>query len=99
MNIVITNPAKSNLRKLYNYYKEEVSEKLAERIKLDLLNTILKLETHPYLGQKEELLASLNLDHRYIIKGHYKIIFRIESDIIYITDFFDSRQNLNKMRG
>ena len=99
MNIVITDPAKSNLRKLYNYYKKEVSKKLAERIKLDLLNTISKLETHPYIGQKEEHLASLDLDHRYLVKGHYKIIYRIENDIIYITDFFDSHQNPTKIRG
>ncbi len=99
MDIVITNPAKSNLRKLYNYYKKEVSKKLAERIKLDLLKTISKLKTNPYIGQKEEQLASLNLNHRYLVNGHYKIIYRIEGDTIYITDFFDSRQNPTKMKG
>ncbi len=99
MNLVITNPAKSNLNKLYNYYKKEVSKKLAERIKLDLLKTISLLNTHPYIGQKEESLAALNLNHRYLVNGHYKIIYRIEGDTVYITDFFDSRQNPTKIRG
>ena len=99
MVIVITNPAKSNLRKIYNYYKKEVSKKIAESIKLDLLKTISKLENHPYIGQIEEHLASLNLNHRYLVTGHYKIIYRIEGNTIYITDFFDSRQNPTKMKG
>ncbi len=98
MDIVITNPAKASLRKLYNYYKKKVSTKLAKRIKSELRITISKLETHPYVGQVEEQLASLNLDHRYLVNGHYKIIYRIEKDRIYITDFFDSRQGPSKQK-
>jgi len=99
MDIVITNLAKSSLRKLYNYYKKEVSKKLAERIKLELLETISKLESFPYIGQIEEQLASLNLGHRYLVNGHYKIIYRIEKNRIYITDFFDTRQDPSKVKG
>ena len=99
MDIVITNPAKSSLRKLYNYYKKDVSKKLADRIKLELLETILKLESHPYIGQIEEQLVSLNLGHRYLVNGHYKIIYRIEKNRVYITDFFDTRQNPSKVKG
>ena len=99
MDIVITNPAKASLRKLYNYYKKQVSKKVADRIKLELLETILKLESHPYIGQIEKQLISLNLDHRYLVNGHYKIIYRIEKDKIYITDFFDSRQDPSKSKA
>jgi toxin ParE1/3/4 len=50
-------------------------------------------------GQREELLQHLNEDHRRIVEGHFKIIYKAEGDIIYITDFFDSRQNPNKMKS
>lgn len=38
-------------------------------------------------------------EHRRIIEGHYKIIYRVEGQAIYITDIFDSRQDPNKMKG
>ena len=99
MNIIITNPAKNSLRKLYNYYKRNASIKLAEKIKLELIASITNLETYPYMGQVEEHLASFDLGHRYLVNGHYKIIYRIEKERIYITDFFDSRQDPSKVKA
>lgn len=99
MYIVITNPAKASLRKLYKYYKKEASTELAERIKTELIETISKLETHPYVGQIEEQLASSDLGHRYLVNGHYKVIYRVTKDKIYVTDFFDSRQNPSKVKA
>ena len=47
---------------------------------------------NPFFGQKEDFLASLNKNHRHIILGNYKIIYRVEEDkIIYINEIFDSR--------
>jgi len=37
--------------------------------------------------------------HRRIIEGHFKIVYKIERDIIYITDFFDTRQDTGKIKG
>ena len=47
----------------------------------------------------EEYLRHLNLGHRRIVTDHYKIIYRIEDQVIYITDIFDTRQNPGKMKG
>ncbi|MEO0555107.1 MAG: type II toxin-antitoxin system RelE/ParE family toxin [Bacteroidota bacterium] len=57
------------------------------------------LAANPYKGQREEYLRHLEEDHRRIIEGHYKIIYKIENGAIYITDFFDSRQDTSKMKG
>jgi hypothetical protein len=51
------------------------------------------------MGQKEKYLEHLGQSHRRIIEGHYKIIYRIEEEVIYITDIFDTRQDRTKMKG
>jgi plasmid stabilization system protein ParE len=64
-----------------------------------LLNKTDSLGKNPFLGQKEEYLEHLDKDHRRLIEGHFKIIYRIEDDKIYVTDFFDTRQDPNNMKG
>jgi hypothetical protein len=39
----------------------------------------------------------MNLGHRYLVEGNFKIIYRIVDDIIWVTDIFDSRQDPEKM--
>ena len=63
------------------------------KIKDSILDRTEALNTLPYSGQIELTLEHLNLGHRRIIEGHCKIIYRVneELQVIYITDFFDSR--------
>lgn len=58
-----------------------------------------KLALNPYKGQVEEYLKHLKQDHRRVIEGHFKIIYKIEGATIYVTDFFDTRQEVFKMKG
>ena len=39
----------------------------------------------------------LNNNHRYLVSGNHKLIYRIVGDEIIINDVFDTRQNLSKM--
>jgi plasmid stabilization system protein ParE len=73
-------------------------EKVLE-IRNQLLDKADTLVTNPHLGQYEEYLDHLEKDHRRLIEGNFKIIYRIENGCIYITDFFDTRQDLKKMKG
>lgn len=59
----------------------------------------MTLKVNPYKGQLESYLEHLNLSHRRIIEGNYKIIYRVDSNTIFITDIFDSRQDPSKMKG
>jgi mRNA-degrading endonuclease RelE of RelBE toxin-antitoxin system len=54
---------------------------------------------NPFIGQQEEYLAHLNKGHRRLIEGNYKIIYRVQDDVIYVTDIFDSRQDPAKMKS
>ena len=51
------------------------------------------------MGQREEYLEHLGQSHRRIIEGNYKIIYRIDGDMIYVTDIFDTRQDPGKMKA
>jgi hypothetical protein len=74
------------------------SEKVIE-IKEHLFDRANSLASNPKKGQLEEYLEHLKEDHRRIIEHHFKIIYKIVDESIYITDFFDSRQNPEKMKG
>ena len=63
----------------------------------DILAVTSQLEKNSQIGQIEELLKEMEGGHRYIVKDNYKIIYKIQSPKIYITDEFDTRQNPDKI--
>ncbi len=77
-----------------NYSTEDISN-LRDR----LFDKADSLAFNPRIGQYESALAYLGKGHRRVIVGKFKIIYLIEGDKIYITDFFDTRQNPTKMKG
>ena len=97
MTIITTDFAKAQLRDIYNYYSREVSENTALKLINKILSAIDDLGRHLSLGVKEPLLAEINLGHKFIVAGNYKIIFHLEGKTIYITDIFDCRQNPSKI--
>lgn len=68
-------------------------------LKNTLFDRADSLVLNPYKGQLEDYLNHLKLDHRRIIEGHFKIVYRVEKKFIYVTDFFDSRQDPSKMKS
>jgi len=44
-------------------------------------------------GQIEGNLQKLGEDHRYLVEGNYKIIYKKVKEGILITDVFDTRQD------
>ena len=68
-------------------------------IRNNLFKKADSLGNHPYTGQKEEYLEHLDREHRRVVEGYFKIIYRVENQTVYITDFFDTRQDPTKMKG
>jgi plasmid stabilization system protein ParE len=87
------------LKNIFDYYSFRVSKKIAERIIQEIKEKSKSLVFQSFIGQEEEFLAHLNLGHRYILAGNYKIVYRIDKEYIYIVDIFDTRQNPTKMKG
>ena len=57
------------------------------------------LKKFPYSGQKETILLTPHKEYRRLTIGHFKIIYFIEQESVYITDIFDTRQDPTKMKG
>jgi toxin ParE1/3/4 len=98
MKVLWTKSALVSLYDIYKYYKENVSITIACKIRDLVLSGTVQLRKHSQSGQVEELLKDLNVNHRYIVRGNYKIIYKIQTDTIYITDVFYTRQNPDKIK-
>ena len=98
MKVLWTKSALASLHGIYRYYKENVSITIACKIRDNILASVSQLEKHSLIGQIEELLEDMEGGHRYIVKDNYKIIYKIQTNTIYITDIFDTRQNPDKIK-
>jgi len=98
MRLIYTIQALKSLQECLDFLPPEVSPEKVNKIRDKILTKADMLLLNPKLGQIEEYLTPLNLFHRRIIEGNYKIIYRVEDENIFITDIFDSRQNPDKMK-
>lgn len=96
--IIWTNFAISELKQIYFYYHMVAGQKIADKIRRSIFNSTKPLIKQPLIGAIEENLIELKQQHRYIVEGNYKIIYRLINNDIYITDIFDCRQNPEKMK-
>lgn len=98
MKLIWTRFAVTSLHDIFVYYAEMASPSTASKIRVGIVSEVNKLAKFPFAGQIEDLLLPLKQQHRYLLKGHYKIIYRIVEDEIVITDVVDTRQNPNKIK-
>ena len=95
MKVVFTENSYQALLEIQEFLrlKQKLSEEKILLITQELLDCAEELQNFPERGQEEEYLEHLNLNHRRIIVNHCKIIYRLNNNTIFITDFFDTRQN------
>jgi len=101
MKVVLTDQSIERLENALRFYLEELQipkEKVIE-IKNGLIRSARSLSRRPYKGQYEPYLAKLKQGHRRLIEGNFKIVYRVEDNVIYVVDFFDSRDDPKKMNG
>lgn len=73
-------------------------EKL-EAVIEQVLEETRRLTQWPHAGQAEVWLAGREHEYRRLVAGNFKIIYRIEGEVIQVTDIFDARQDPSRMRG
>ena len=98
MKVLWTKSSLASLYDIYKYYHENVSITIAYKVRDNVLAAASQLEKHAQIGQIEELLKEMEGGHRYIVKDNYKIIYKILTNKIYITDVFDTRQDPDKIK-
>ena len=89
--------ASETLRDIYIYYKGVAGKNIADKIKKTVFSATKQLGKYPKSGTVEDNLTILGEDHRYIIKGNYKIIYKPVKEGLLITDVFDTRQDPEKI--
>jgi plasmid stabilization system protein ParE len=97
-NIQWSKLALKNLKKVHTFYIKTANNEVADKVVDELFSNIKTLEHSSFIGQLESTLKNLKKEHRYLVLQHCKIIYRVESDIIYITHVFDTRQNPLKLK-
>ena len=98
MKLVYTEQALVSLEELLGFIETKVSHEKLIEIRDQILDRADTLLLQPLKGQKEPFLEHLGLGHRRLVESHYKIIYRVVGEYIYVTDIFDSRQDPDKMK-
>jgi len=101
MKVIYTDQAHDSLDDLSRFLLEGQGwtlEKLLE-LRTTILDKADSLKTTYNHYQQKEYLEHLGKNHKRAIEGYFKIIYRVEEKLIYVTDFFDTRQDPEKMKG
>ena len=97
--IIWSDKALKQLDSIYEFIAKD-SPKTAFKIINLLFNEVEILPTFPTLGKIDESLKFLKQDHRFLIKGNYKIVYHINDEVkvIVINVVFDARQNPDNLK-
>jgi len=96
MKVVWQEAAKVGRRQVSAYIRKEFGTKRAKRFRLEIDETVSLLMRSPGIGQIDSLYADRPQPYRsIIINGLNKMVYRIDGDIIYIVDFWDTRREPN----
>ncbi len=99
MKLQYTLPARQRLTEIEDYLTVHASERSAIRIVDGLLKKAQSLAANPLKGRPVRQLAHRGKEHRGLSASRYKVIYYVEGETIYITDFFDTKQHPARMRG
>jgi len=96
--VIVSPIAKVRLKKIYSYYKENVSLEVARKIRNGLLDEVDTLKKRPESKALLRMKKRVVPPYRYIKKWSYKIIFQVfeNEDFVSVVDFMHDRENPNK---
>lgn len=89
--------ALQDLESIYEF-QEGKSIQTAQTLYQILIQAILPLSRFPEMAPREPLLEAYAQEYRaLVVKKHYKIIYYISEDSIYIVTIWDCGQSLNRL--
>ena len=94
MQIIWYNQAEQDLSANIAFIAQDSTEN-ALRVLEEIITIIDSLALFPYKYPKEPIYNVENI--RFVTKWSYKIIYRVETDIIYILRIFNTHQNPAKI--
>ena len=70
-------------------------EEIIDRV----LKGMQRLLEWPKAGQVEIWMEGKEYVYRRLVIGNFKVIYRIDGEVVYVTDIFDMRQDPTRMKG
>jgi toxin ParE1/3/4 len=99
LKLEIADSAWERLDHLAHYWVQHNSMDRIEAMVDELLDQAEWLRSHPRAGAIEIHKEHTRYRYRRWVVRSVKIVYRITRTAIRVTDFFDARQDPNKMRG
>ena len=101
--VEITPQAEQHYWELLLYLYQTHSVDSAEHKSDEILNLALSLDNNPYRGRIENQLEYLNKSHRFLVyfitnRKTVKIIYFVENNIVYVTDFFTTEMDPDRIK-
>lgn len=88
---------KTKFAKTAKYINKEFGHQSKDKFLLEVRQTKCLLETNPYIGSVEPLLADRSTTYYSIVVNHLnKIVYRIMDDYLEVADFWDTRREPKK---
>lgn len=99
MRIEISPKARQQLLAITDYYAEWGGLRSVERLLDKIVEKQQKILRYPKAYHPEPLLVERKIVYRsVIINDYYKMIYRIDNDVITIAAFWDMRMNPNRLK-
>lgn len=86
--IIWTNQAKSEVKKIYDYFKEK-SPQGAKNVRTDLLQSPKTI----YFSKQYQVDDINPKYRRIVVRGRYKVLYREEGDVIKVVDIVSTHQD------
>lgn len=99
MEVRLTERCRNRMLEIYNQFYEYSGFRSAEKILSIMQAGYERLALFPYMGRREWNIGIDSHKFRsFVIHRHYKIVYRIKDNVIYIIDIWDCRQNPHRMK-
>jgi plasmid stabilization system protein ParE len=79
-----TDFAQKELDGIYKYYRKKAGITIAKKLVNGIIDETIKLKSQPKIGQVESLLKNREDEFRYLVYKNYKVIYRLNTDYIYV---------------
>lgn len=99
MKVIWSKFAAEELKEIFDYYKDIAGISIAQRLRDRIFSSTRQIKSQPNSGQIEPTLSRLNEEHRYLVRGNYKVIYKKVKEGFLITDIFDTRQDPKKINN
>lgn len=96
--VILSRFAREQLKEIFGYYTAVASRRVARGVIDDILSSLETLGRNPLMGPVEELLKNYAEGYRYLVRGNYKIVYRVVPESIIVESVFDCRQNPVKIK-